>query len=418
MSLSRRIFLRNAALAMVGAGSAPLWLQRAALASDTPGRRRKILVAIFQRGAADGLNVVVPHGEKRYYEMRPTISVPRPSPANAADSAIDLDGFFGLHPSLAPLKPLWDREQLAIVHAAGSPDPTRSHFDAQDYMESGTPGFKATSDGWLNRALPPAAGTPSPVRAVSLGPVLARALKGKNGAVAVENLGNFSIRDAAASRVLESMYRGTDDQILGGTGRETFEAVALLRSIGKTPYQPSAGADYPRGKFGDSMRQIAQLIKADVGVEVAFADIGGWDHHVNEMGPKASVGQLATRLSEFGSSLAAFYQDLGDRMGDIVVVTMSEFGRTARENGNRGTDHGHANAMFLMGGPVKGGKVYGEWPGLDPEQLYQQRDLALTTDFRDVLGEAVRSHLGNASLQPVFPNYEASPKKFRGYLQT
>lgn len=418
MSLSRRIFLRNSALAMVGAGSAPLWLQRAALASDAPTRRKKILVAIFQRGAADGLNIVVPHGEKRYYDLRPTISVPRPSSTNAGDSAIDLDGFFGLHPSLAPLKPLWDRQELAIVHAAGSPDPTRSHFDAQDYMESGTPGLKATSDGWLNRALPPAAGKPSPVRAVSLGPILARALKGKNSAVAVENVGNFSVRDAAASKVLESMYGGTHDQILGGTGRETFDAVALLQSIGKTPYQPASGANYPRGKFGDSMRQIAQLIKADVGVEVAFADIGGWDHHVNELGPKASVGQLATRLDEFGSALAAFYQDLGDRMGDIVVVTMSEFGRTAKENGNRGTDHGHANAMFVMGGPVKGGKVYGDWPGLAPEQLYQERDLALTTDFRDVLGEAVYAHLGNASLKPVFPNYEASPQKFRGYLRS
>ena len=418
MSFPRRIFLRNAAFAMVGAGSAPLWLQRAALASDAPARRKKILVAIFQRGAADGLNIVVPHGEKRYYDLRPTIAVPRPSSANAADSAIDLDGFFGLHPSLAPLKPLWDRQELAIVHAAGSPDPTRSHFDAQDYMESGTPGLKATSDGWLNRALPPSVEKSSPVRAVSLGPILARALKGKNSAVAVENVDHFSVRDAAASKVLESMYGGTHDQILGGTGRETFEAVALLQSIGKTPYRPAAGANYPRGKFGDGMRQIAQLIKAEVGVEVAFADIGGWDHHVNEMGPKVSAGQLATRLDEFGASLAAFYQDLGDRMGDIVIVTMSEFGRTARENGNRGTDHGHANAMFVMGGPVKGGKVYGEWPGLAPEQLYQERDLAVTTDFRDVLGEAVYSHLGNASLKPVFPNYEASPKKFRGYLQT
>jgi uncharacterized protein (DUF1501 family) len=403
---------------MVGVGAAPLWLQRAALAKDAPGRRNKVLVAIFQRGAADGLNIVIPHGEQRYYDLRPTISVPRPNAAVPADSAIDLDGFFGLHPSLASLKPLWDRQELAIVHAAGSPDPTRSHFDAQDYMESGTPGLKATADGWLNRALPPVTGKPSPVRAVSLGPVLARTLKGSNSAVAVENLNNFTVRDAAASKVLESMYGSSQDQILGGTGRETFDAVTLLQSMQKTPYQPAAGANYPRGRFGDSMRQIAQLIKADVGVEVAFADLGGWDHHVNETGPRASVGQLANRLDEFGASLSAFYRDLGDRMEDVVVVTMSEFGRTAKENGNRGTDHGHANAMFVMGGPVKGGKVYGKWPGLAPEQLYEERDLALTTDFRDILSEAVRSHLGNTSLKSVFPNYVASPEKFRNYLKT
>ena len=402
---------------MVGVGSAPLWLERAALADDAPGRRKKILVAIFQRGAADGLNIVVPHAEKRYYDLRPTICVPRPSAAAQGDSAIDLDGFFGLHPSLAPLKPLWDRRELAIVHAAGSPDPTRSHFDAQDYMESGTPGMKSTSDGWLNRALPPALDKPSPVRAVSLGPTLARTLQGPNSAVAVESLGNFTVRDAAASKVLESMYGSTQDKILGGTGRETFDAVALLQSIQKTPYQPAPGASYPKGRFGDSMRQIAQLIKADIGVEVAFADIGGWDHHVNETGANASVGQLANRLGEFGASLAAFCQDLGDRMEDVVVVTMSEFGRTAKENGDRGTDHGHANVMFAMGGPVRGGKVYGKWPGLATEQLYEERDLALTTDFRDVLSEAVYLHLGNASLKPVFPNYQASTAKFRGYLK-
>jgi uncharacterized protein (DUF1501 family) len=411
-------------MAMVGVGSAPLWLQRAALAADSqlnnsgPGKRKKVLVAIFQRGAADGLNIVVPHGEQRYYDLRPSIFVPRPTVAGAGDCAIDLDGFFGLHPSLAPLKPLWDRKNLAIVHAAGSPDPTRSHFDAQDYMESGTPGLKATTDGWLNRALPAAAGKVSPVRAVSLGATLPRTLKGINNAVAVENLNNFTVRDTAASKVLQSIYGTSQDKILGGTGRETFDAVSLLQSLEKTPYQPAEGVHYPGGKFGDSMRQIAQLIKADVGVEVAFADIGGWDHHVNEMGPKASVGQLANRLSEFSGSLAAFCQDLGDRMEDVVLVTMSEFGRTAKENGNRGTDHGHANVMFVMGGPVQGGKVYGQWPGLGVEQLYEQRDLAVTTDFRDVLSEAVSRHLGNPVLKPVFPNYVASADKFRGYLKT
>lgn len=417
MSFNRRIFLRNSALAMVGAGTLPMWLERAAFAADAPSRKRKVLVAIFQRGAADGLNIVVPHGEKAYYDLRPTIAVPRPSAAAAGDCAIDLDGFFGLHPSLSPLKPLWDSRQLAIVHAAGSPDPTRSHFDAQDYMESGTPGLKATGDGWLNRALPHEDGKISPVRAVSLGPALPRALRGANSAVAVENLNSFGVRDSAAAKVLESMYGGTTDQILGGTGRDTFEAVSLLKSLQKTPYVPAAGANYPRGRFGDSMRQIAQLIKADVGVEVAFADLGGWDHHVNEVGPKASVGQLATRLADFGGALAAFHQDLADRMEDVVVITMSEFGRTAKENGNRGTDHGHANVMFALGGPVNGGKVLGKWPGLERGQLYEERDLALTTDFRDVLSEAVTRHLGNSSLAAVFPNYKSNPQEFRGILK-
>ena len=418
MFSSRRIFLRNSAMAMVGVGAAPLWLQRAALADDATGRKKKVLVAIFQRGAADGLNVVIPHGEQRYYDLRPNIAIPRPSSSAPAESAIDLDGFFGLNPALAGLKPLWDKQQLAIVHAAGSPDPTRSHFDAQDYMESGTPGLKATNDGWLNRALPAAQGKPSPVRAVSLGPTLPRAMRGANSVVAVENLGNFMVKDTAAANTLQSMYAGSKDQILGGTGRETFEAVSLLQSIQKTPYQPAAGANYPRGRFGESMKQIAQLIKSDVGVEVAFADIGGWDTHVNEVGQKPSLGLLAGRLDEFGSSLAAFYQDLGDRMEDVVVVTMSEFGRTAKENGNRGTDHGHANAMFVMGGAVKGGKVYGKWPGLAQEQLYEERDLAVTTDFRDVLSEAVYQHLGNRSMKNVFPNYAASPDKFRGWLKS
>ncbi len=418
MFSSRRIFLRNSAMAMVGVGAAPLWLQRAALADDATGRKKKVLVAIFQRGAADGLNVVIPHGEQRYYDLRPNIAIPRPSSSAPAESALDLDGFFGLNPALAGLKPLWDKQQLAIVHAAGSPDPTRSHFDAQDYMESGTPGLKATNDGWLNRALPAAQGKPSPVRAVSLGPTLPRAMRGANSVVAVENLGNFMVKDTAAAKTLQSMYAGSKDQILGGTGRETFEAVSLLQSIQKTPYQPAAGANYSRGRFGESMKQIAQLIKSDVGVEVAFADIGGWDTHVNEVGQKPSLGLLAGRLDEFGSSLAAFYQDLGDRMEDVVVVTMSEFGRTAKENGNRGTDHGHANAMFVMGGAVKGGKVYGKWPGLAQEQLYEERDLAVTTDFRDVLSEAVYQHLGNRSMKNVFPNYAASPEKFRGWLKS
>ena len=402
--MNRRIFLKSSAMAMVGIGSTPAWLSRALYAADAPSPRKKILVAIFQRGAVDGLNVVVPHGESRYYELRPTLAIPRP---NEKDGAIDLDGFFGLHPSLKALKPIYAANRLAIVHAVGSPDPTRSHFDAQDYMESGTPGRKATTDGWLNRALTPEE-KKSPVRAVSFSADLARTLRGRNEAVSINNLNDFQVRDKRGADSFESMYAGTMDKVLNGTGRETFEAVKLMQSIQKQSYSPAGGARYPNGRLGQSLKQIAQLIKSDVGLEVAFTDIGGWDTHVNE------APQLNRLLAEFGDALAAFYQDLGDRIADVSVVTMSEFGRTARENGNRGTDHGHANVMFAFGGDIQGGKIYGEWPGLAEEQLYESRDLNLTTDFRDVLGELVTRHLGNRQIASVFPGY-ADPK-FRGLV--
>jgi uncharacterized protein (DUF1501 family) len=408
---NRRIFLRNSGLAMVGIGTAPLWLKRALYAADAPSprnsTRKKILVAIFQRGAADGLNVVVPHGEKAYYDLRPTIAIPRPSASGekSGETALDLDGFFGLHPSLAPLKPLFAAQHLAIVDAVGSPDPTRSHFDAQDYMESGTPGRKSTDSGWMNRALPKMEGKESPVRAVALGAQLPRAMRGREPALALQSIGGFQVRDEAAAMQFEQMYMASKDPVLQAAGRETFEAMAMLQSIQKQPYVPAAGADY-RGPFGNSLKQIAQLIKSDVGVEMAFADIGNWDHHVNEVAQRSTEGQLANRLQEFGASLAAFWLDMGDRMQDVVVVTMSEFGRTARENGDRGTDHGHANSMFVMGGGVRGGKVYGKWPGLEREQLYEGRDLAVTTDFRDVLGELVSRHMGNPTVNGVFPGYK------------
>ena len=415
---TRRLFLKSSGLAMFGVGAAPMWLARAA---DGPSPRKKVLVAVFQRGAVDGLNVVVPFGEKNYYALRPTIAIPAPktgAESAVVNSAIDLDGFFGLHPSLAPLKPIYDANKLAIVHAVGSPDPTRSHFDAQDYMESGTPGRKATTDGWLNRALTAGAGaSKSPVRAVSLGPSLSRwRLRGSNAieAVAINNLNEFKVQEADGAATFESMYASTLDTMLSGTGRETFDAVKLMQSIQVQAYTPAGGAKYPGGRLGDSLRQIARLIKADVGLEVAFTDVGGWDTHVNEVGQTPGAGQLANLLGNFAQALAAFNQDLGDRMEDVAVVTMSEFGRTARENGNRGTDHGHANVMFAFGGGILGGKVYGDWPGMAQEQLYENRDLALTTDFRDVLGELVAKHLGNGQLSGVFPEYTLP--KFRGLI--
>ncbi len=409
---SRRFFLKSSAVAMFGAGTAPAWLSRAVYAADSPSPRKKVLVTIFQRGAVDGLNVVIPFGDPQYYALRPNIAIPRPD--GTSGGAIDLDGFFGLHPSLSPLKRIYDDRHLAVVEAVGSPDPTRSHFDAQDYMESGTPGRKATADGWLNRALPPL-GTAkrSPVRAVSLGAALPRTLRGRNEAVAVNNLNEFQVRDAQSSATFESMYSGTLDKTLNGTGRETFEAVKMMQALQKQTYVPAHQASYSRSRLGQSMQQIARLIKADAGLEVAFTDVGGWDTHVNEVGGKPTQGQLSNLLTDFGQNLGAFYADLGDRMADVTVVTMSEFGRTAKENGNRGTDHGHANVMLVMGGDVRGGKVYGDWPGLDREKLYEARDLDVTTDFRDVLGELVTRQLGNRNLDAVFPGY--SPK-FRNFI--
>jgi uncharacterized protein (DUF1501 family) len=388
-------------MSVVGMAAVPGFLARAAMAADAAQPHRR-LVVIFQRGAADGLNIVVPHGEAEYYTMRPTIGIPQ-------RNVIDLDGFFGLHPAMSALKPLWDARQLAIVHAAGSPDPTRSHFDAQDFMESGTPGLKSTEDGWLNRALV-ATGDPqkdAAFRAVALGTSLPRMLSGQAPALAVGNVNDFGVaphnpQAQPLANTFESMYAASVDAVLHGTAQETFDAVKMLKAADPAKYRPAAGVVYPKGRFGDALKQTAQLVKANLGVQVAFTDIGGWDHHVNE---GASEGQLGRLLKEFSGSLASFWQDLGALAAETVVVTMSEFGRTARENGTRGTDHGHANVMFVMGGAVRGGKVYGRWPGLANEQLYEQRDLALTTDFRQVMAEAVARQLGNSRPERVFPGF-------------
>ncbi|HZQ92149.1 MAG TPA: DUF1501 domain-containing protein [Terriglobales bacterium] len=408
--ITRRVFLKSGALAAVGTAALPAFLTRAVYGAQTTGGRKR-LVIIFQRGAADGLNIVAPHGEAAYYQMRPSLAIPR----SGENGVIDLDGFFGLHPSLAAFKPLWDQKHLAIVHAAGSPDNTRSHFDAQDYMESGTPGYKGTEDGWLNRALSKEEADATPFRAISLGASLPRILLGSQPAVAINSIADFGVggRSPAAqplANTFEAMYAQSVDTVLHGTGAETFDAVKMLKSADPARYQPAPGANYPRGRFGDALRQTAQLLKANLGVEVAFTDIGGWDHHVNE------PPQLTNILRDFAQSIAAFWTDLGPLGEDTVVITMSEFGRTARENGNRGTDHGHANVMFVLGGPVRGGRVYGQWPGLEMEQLYEGRDLALTTDFRRVVGEAVARHVGNTALDTVFPNFDNSPKKFLNYL--
>ena len=431
MAISRRYFLKTAGLSLFGAASVPAFLRRTAYALDQPNAsaRKKILVAIFQRGAADGLNTVVPFGDASYYSLRPSIAIPAPSARSGLSgrTAIDLDGFFALHPSLAGLKPLFDARHLAILNAAGSPDSTRSHFDAQDYMETAAPGFRGTSSGWLNRYLdsaPEAEATP--FRAVALAPRMPLTFAGPAPALAMNDVQAFRLRtlsgpDGASGAAgamgiagaFESMYASTSDPLLGRTAHEMFEAAAMLERLRTTDYQPSNGVQYPNGRLGNSLRQVAQLIKSDVGLEIAFADVSGWDHHVNE---GAVEGQLANSLKQFGDALAAFHQDMGERMSDVLVLSMTEFGRAARENGNRGTDHGHAAVMFALGGPVKGGKVYGPWPGLAPDQLYEGRDLALTTDFRDVFAEVAVRHLGATDVNSIFPGFSVSSSRFRGFL--
>jgi len=411
--ISRRVFLKNGGFALVSLGFAPSFLARTAFAQGRTVRAKQ-LIAIFQRGAVDGLSVVVPFGEPEYYRARPSIGIAQPNSGEHA--AIDLDGFFGFNPRLRSLKSLWDARQLAIVHACGSPDNTRSHFDAQDYMETATPGVKSTSDGWLNRYLQARhVEASTPFRAVSLTSQLPRMLQGTAPALAVNQIGQFGIRGGQSSDMMsasfESQYAAAADSVLNGTGKEAFDAIKMLKVADPAKYQPENGADYPRSPFGQALRQIAQLTKAEVGLEVAFADLGGWDTHVNQ---GAAEGQLANRLDDFGRSIAALVADLGDRMADTVVLTMSEFGRAVHENGNRGTDHGHANAMMVIGGGVRGGHVYGKWPGLAPDRRYEGRDLAVTTDFRDVFGEIVVKHMGVPDTRTIFPGYNVQPSKFPG----
>ncbi|HEV2136034.1 MAG TPA: DUF1501 domain-containing protein [Terracidiphilus sp.] len=411
MSISRRFFLHHGALAIAGTAAIPSFLVRSVLAeaaAAVPGRR---LVVIFQRGAADGLNVVVPYREKNYYSLRPTIAIPQ-------NQVLDLDGFFGLHPALASFKPLYEQGHLAIVHAAGSPSMNRSHFDAQDYMESGTPDVKSTRDGWLNRALQAQDACcrqhHTDFRALALGPEVPLTLTGRIPAIAITNVNGFSVAGrgpvlSPAAEAFEAMYADTGDHILHAAGDETFDAVKMLRDANPAQYQPASGANYPNSEFGNSMRQIAQLLKANLGVEAAFTDVLGWDTHHAQGGVQ---GQLANRLRDFSDSIAAFWRDMGDSAENITVVTMSEFGRTAHENGTGGTDHGHANAMFVLGAHVNGGKVYGRWPGLANEQLNQGRDLALTTDYRQVLGEIVSQTLGAENLDLIFPGAGMAPSHF------
>ena len=404
--ISRRIFLKDGGLALVSLGFAPTFLARTV--EGIGAARQKVLIAIFQRGAVDGLNMIVPFGEPDYYRARTTLAIAKPG--SSSDAALDLDGFFGLHPRMKALKPLWDSGNLAIVHASGSPDDTRSHFDAQDYMESATPGVKSTPDGWMNRYLHAQEHQKAtPFRAVALAQQLPRALQGSAPALAIGQIAQFGIRAGQATDMVqasfESEYAAAANSVLHSTGREAFDAVRMLKKADPAQYAPANGAEYPRSPFGEALKQIAQLIKADVGLEIAFAESGNWDHHANE---GAAVGVLANRLDDLSQGIAALVRDLGDHMQDVAVVTMSEFGRAVAENGSRGTDHGHGNAMMIVGGAVRGGKVYGKWPGLAREERHDGRDLAITTDFRAVFNEVVRGHLSLQDTSRVFPGFKST----------
>jgi uncharacterized protein (DUF1501 family) len=436
--MNRRAFVRSGSLALLALGMPPAFL-RTPLLGETHVRsaNRKTLICIFQRGAVDGLSMVVPFGEKAYYANRRSIAIAQPG---RDGGAVDLDGFFGFHPSLKPLHDLYTRNELAVVHAVGSPDPTRSHFDAQDYMESGTPGVKSTRDGWLNRVLshtdcecgrtladPNAhaadhaagqltVGSVAALRGIAMGAELPRAMRGSHPALAISDLQKFGVgggRDAALEDTFERVYHTEGNDAVQGAAGDAFEAMKILKASNPLQYRAASGVEYPNTDFGRSLRQIAQLIKSGVGVEVAFADVGGWDTHQAQGGPQ---GQLSRRLDELARGVRALYDDLGDRMNDVVLMTMSEFGRTVHENGSGGTDHGHANCMMVMGGGVKGGRILGDWPGLEREQLYEARDLALTTDFRDVFAELTSKHLGTTDLDKVFPGYSIDPRRFRGVI--
>ena len=427
--MNRRVFMKSGAMALVTMGLSPAFLRRSVYAQGLSrgaarygNGRGKVLICIFQRGAADALNIVVPHGEAAYYRMRPSIAIARPGSGSVGASAIDLDGFFGLHPALAPFHDLWQRGMLAPVHAVGSPSSTRSHFDAQQYMESGTPDRKDTVGGWLNRYLATkgtceecsAAEPPSAFRAVSMTPQTPLILEGPAPSIAMNDLNDFTIRSSGTqAEEIEALYHTGAADIVHAAGGEMVEAMRVLRSANPSRYGSENGANYPRSPFGRHLQQLAQLIKADVGLEIAFADVGGWDTHVNQGG---SAGQLAARLGDFSRSIGALVTDLGDRMADVTIMTMSEFGRTARQKGNGGTDHGHASSLFVIGGSVNGGKVYGRWPGLEPEQLNEGRDLALTTDFRSVFSEVITKQLGAERIDAIFPGYAGRREEWVGVL--
>ncbi|MES1243323.1 MAG: DUF1501 domain-containing protein [Acidobacteriota bacterium] len=395
---TRRLFLKSGAVALFTWGAGPQFLARAAQAS---AGRRKVLVTIFQRGAMDGLMAVPPVEGLGAFRPRLAMSAARSA---GEEALLDLGVGFGLHPAFEPLVPFWQEKRLGIVHAVGSPDPTRSHFDAQDYMETGTPGRKGTPDGWLNRAVGLLGHEGSPFRAVALTPALPRSLYGEEPAIAVTDLARFRVSPAApqAANGFEALYRETTQQVLRDTAGETFQAMQMLTPETIARYRPADGADYPKTPLGQAMRQIALLIKSDVGLEIAFAESAGWDTHVQQ---GTVNGTFARQAKDLAQSIHAFWTDLGMRQDDVLLTTMTEFGRTVRENGSGGTDHGHGSCLFVLGNRIDGGKVHGDFPGLSQGALFEGRDLPVTTDFRSVFCELAGGHLGVRDDAKLFPGW-------------
>lgn len=407
----RRAFLKAGGLTLLTLGAGPSFLQRTALASpaSSSAGRRKVLVTIFQRGAMDALAAVPPLDELAMLRrLRPRLGMSA-SQAAGDDRLLDLGVGFGLHPALGSLLPLWQDGRLAVVHGVGSPDPTRSHFDAQDYMETGTPGRKGTASGWLNRVVGELGHDATPFRAVSMTAALPRSLYGQSAALAVTDLRNFKVdlpgaraASATAGKGFEALYEEASQDLLRHTAGETFAAIDMLKKLDVASYRPTPGTRYPRSPLATGLQQIAFLIKANVGLEVAFAESAGWDTHVQQ---GTTNGTFARRASDLASSIAAFWKDLGKHRDDVVVMTMTEFGRTVRENGSGGTDHGHGSCLFVLGNDIDGGKVHGDFPGIDPDALYEGRDLAVSTDFRAVFSGVAGDHFGLADTANLFPGW-------------
>lgn len=384
--MQRRNFMNSLALG----ASLMIPVGRSAWAATVDNPTRKKLIVIMLRGAVDGLNVVAPVADQNYLRLRPTIGLGAPG---TEGGAIDLDGYFGLHPALAMLQPLWQQKKLAFVHASGSPDATRSHFDAQDYMESGTPGRKSTPDGWMNRLVSVLPGTSTPSRALSIGPVMPRILAGASAAVNLptgKSGTKANILDRPAiGKAFDQLYAGHEGfQTAYMDGKNAHKEI-MDASMGGERQMADGGAPLPNG-FPDDAAHLARLMRNNPKMQLAFVALGGWDTHANQ---GAGKGQLANRLAPLGQGLAVLAERLGPMFNDTTIVVMSEFGRTARENGNGGTDHGHGNVMWLLGGGVAGGKVHGDWRGVGDAALNEGRDLPVTTDFRTVLAQVCERHL-------------------------
>lgn len=408
-TLSRRkLFGRLARPAVV---TWPQWMPRLAFAPTQTGPRGDVLLCVFLRGAADALNVIVPHGEDVYYRQRPTLAISRPDAAQVPRSfrAIDLDGFFGLHPAMAPLLEIWQAEQLAVIHAVGSQDESRSHFKAMELMERGVDEKTGPTSGWLGRHLASwDTGNHSPLRAVSMGEMVVHSLRGPIPATALRSIADFHLGgDPKAITEMQSALAtlyGTGDP-LDPFALEAMQTLTAVGAIDPDNYKPSGDAAYPADEFGMGLRQVAMLLKAEVGLEVACLDVGGWDTHIAQGG---SEGLMALLLKSLAEGLNAFYLDLAQQADRLTIIVMSEFGRRVKENGGLGTDHGHGSAMLVLGGNIMGGRVHGEWPGLSRDQLVGPGDLAITTDYRDVLAEIILKRLNNPNLAEIFPEFEPS----------